>query len=83
MAQDALDPGADGSYPAFPRDATGVPLWSDTPETDGTGIVVNGVLRVRMPRGTRYTLRDGQRLPVDMTPRHEDGTPILPPVVAP
>jgi hypothetical protein len=83
MAHDAFDPGPGNTYPYFPRDAAGVPLWSDDPATDGTGVVVNGVLRVRMPRGTRYTLRGGQRLAVDMTPRHEDGTPIVPPVVAP
>ncbi len=83
MAQDALDPGADGTYPFFPRDATGAPLWSDELKTDGTGVIVNGVLRVRMPRGTRHTLRGGQRLAVDVTPRHTDGSPIVPPLVVP
>jgi hypothetical protein len=83
MAHDALDPGADGTYPYFPRDANGAPLWSDEPETDGTGVIVNGVLRVRMPRGTRHTLRGGQRLVVDMTPRQTDGSPPTPLILAP
>lgn len=72
MAVDAFDPGPQGDYPWFPRDAAGNPLWSDAPDTDGKQ--VDGV--TPMPRGTRS--QDGTL--VDLTPRHTNGTPISPPV---
>jgi hypothetical protein len=75
MVQDAYEPGPDGTYPAFPRDAAGRPLWSDSPATDG--IAVDG--ETPMPRGWRKT---GDWL-TDITPRRPDGQPIDPPVLPP
>lgn len=49
MTRDAFDPGPGGTYPAFPRDAAGRPLWSDSAATDG--VKVDGV--TPMPRGVR------------------------------
>lgn len=37
MAVDALDPGPDGDYPYFPRDADGRPIWSTTSPQRGNG----------------------------------------------
>lgn len=79
MAVDALDPGPDGDYPYFPRDADGRPVWSDT----DAEMQVGGT---RMPRGNQQ-MRDPAdhcRLTlVDLTPRLSDGTPIDPPVLPP
>lgn len=72
MAVDALDPGPNGDYPWFPRNAAGAPLWSDSDGTDG--IQVDGV--TPMPRGLRW--HDSIR--IDVTPRNTDGIPIVPPV---
>ena len=80
MARDAFEPGPDGTYPAFPRDAQGRPLWSDSPETDG--VAVDGV--APMPRGIRYERTpDGRRVAYDVTPRGLNGVAINPPVVTP
>ena len=80
MARDAFEPGPDNTYPAFPRDAEGRPLWSDRPETDG--VAVAGV--TPMPRGIRYERNArGQRVALDVTPRRADGTPITPPTLGP
>lgn len=81
MAVDALDPGPDGTYPHFPRDAQGRPVWSDSP----TGLpVLNG--GAPMPRGVQ-PMRDphdpGRLLAIDVTPRKPDGQPIDPPVIPP
>ena len=65
MVNDAFDPGPDGSYPYFPREAAGRPAWSDSQSTDK--IAVDGV--APMPRGWR---QEGGR-PVDVTPRNPDG----------
>lgn len=66
MAVDAFDPGPDGSYPYWPRNADG------TPDAD------------RMPTGVHVQLdRRGNRTKVDLTPRHADGTPIVPPTIPP
>ncbi len=75
MTRDALEPGPDGTYPAFPRDRLGRPLWSDVPETDG--VAVDGV--APMPRGTRRMF-GGQF--VDVTPRQPNGSPIDPPTLS-
>jgi hypothetical protein len=72
MAVDALDPGDDGTYPYFPRNAAGEPLWSDTPEADG--VPVDGV--TPMPRG----LRSQKGTLIDITPRGPGGVAIDPPV---
>jgi hypothetical protein len=73
MAVDALDPGPDGDYPYFPRDADGRPAWSDT--SMGTETV--------MPRGVQRMRHAGRLAVTDLTPRHLDGTPIDPPVIPP
>ncbi len=73
MAVDAYDPGPNGDYPYFPRDAQGRPLWSDSQHTDK--VAVDGV--APMPRGWRQ--EHGR--PVDVTPRRPDGTPINPPTL--
>ncbi|OLE54573.1 MAG: hypothetical protein AUG51_07770 [Acidobacteria bacterium 13_1_20CM_3_53_8] len=75
MLRDALDPGADNAYPYFPRRADGSPLWSDSAETDG--IRIDGV--IPMPRGSRFIIRDGRRIAIDVTPRNTDGAPVNPP----
>jgi hypothetical protein len=73
MAVDAFDPGPNGDYPNFPRNAAGEPLWSDTPEADG--VPVGGV--TPMPRG----LRSQEGMLIDITPRGPGGVVIDPPVV--
>lgn len=79
MAVDALDPGPDGNYSYFPRDAEGNPVWSDGPRGSQEG----GTL---MPRGIQL-MRDpanpGRLVVVDVTPRLADGTVIDPPVIPP
>ncbi len=80
MPLDALEPGPDGTYPAFPRDRLGRPLWSDTPDTDG--VAVDGV--APMPRGIRYERNEyGQRVAYDVTPRGPGGAAIDPPTRTP
>jgi hypothetical protein len=61
--RDALDPGPDGDYPAWPRRPDGTPDPQRMP---------TGVHRQRDPR-------TGERVAVDVTPRRPDGTPIVPP----
>jgi hypothetical protein len=63
VTRDALDPGEDGSYPAWPRLADG----STDPVRMPTGV---------QPHRVRHT---GRRVIIDVTPRHPDGTPIVPP----
>jgi hypothetical protein len=75
MPVDALEPGPDGTFPHFPRDASGAPLWSDSPSTDGRA--VDGV--APMPRGERQ--QGGRR--IDVTPRDSTGQPITPPTLPP
>lgn len=76
MAVDAFDPGPDGSYPYFPRNAAGEPVWSETADSDKRP--VDGVA-APMPRGLR---REAGHL-VDLTPRKPDGAPIDPPTIPP
>lgn len=67
MANDALDPGPDGTYPWWPRNPDGT--WD----------------AVRMPTGV-HRQRDratGETILIDLTPRHPDGTPIIPPGLIP
>lgn len=76
MAADALDPGPNGDYPYFPRDALGRPVWSDTPDPLP---VVNG--GAPMPRGVRRQRSPGgDPVVIDVTPTGPDGLPIDPPV---
>lgn len=81
MTVDALNPGPEGNYPHFPRDAMGHPAWSDAP----TGLpVVNG--GAPMPRGIQGLKdpgRPGRLVTIDVTPRHANGEPINPPVIPP
>ena len=76
MANDALDPGVDGSYPSFPR-VNGVPLWSEGELTDGQPVA--GV--TPMPRGRRVIRRGQERIVIDVTPTGPDGVPVDPPVL--
>jgi hypothetical protein len=70
MTTDALDPGPDGSYPHFPRDAAGRPLTSVTDaKAEGAGTY--------RPTGLH---RHGDRL-LDLTPTGADGEPITPPAL--
>lgn len=79
MAVDALDPGPNGDYPYFPRDAEAGPMWGDTPSPLP---VVNG--GAPMPRGIRRQRSVGGDLVViDMTPIGPDGLPVDPPVIRP
>ncbi|MEU9758280.1 hypothetical protein ACFYYY_08765 [Streptomyces sp. NPDC001834] len=73
MAVDALDPGPNGDYPHFPRDAHERPAWADAAMSAETV----------MPREVQR-MRHADRLVVlDLTPRHPDGTLIDPPVIPP
>lgn len=67
MVQDALDPGPDGNYPAWPRKADGTP----DPERMPTG------LHSQKVPGTR------ERVVVDVTLRDDEGNPIIPPTLPP
>ncbi len=69
MAVDALDPGPEGDYPHFSRDEDGRPAWADT-ATDAETVV---------PRGVQRMWHAGRLTVIDLTPRHADGTPIVPP----
>lgn len=75
MAKDALDPGAAGDYPNWPRRPDGKPAGV------GHQVTTEGERQAeeRMPTGIR---RQGGRL-IDLTPRHQDGTPIVPPDLPP
>jgi hypothetical protein len=68
MANDAFEPGPDGSYPHWPR------------KTDGTSDPVRmpkGLRRQKVP-GTNH------RVLIDVTPRdNQTGEPIEPPVIPP
>lgn len=79
MAVDALDPGPDGDYPYFPRDAEGIPVWLDTAgESMSSGTAMpRGIQRMRNPADP------GRLVVVDITPRMPDGSPINPPVIPP
>ncbi|GGY27538.1 hypothetical protein [Streptomyces djakartensis] len=80
MATDALDPGEDGTYPYFPRDKAGRPLWSDSAMTDGQA--VDG--QAPMPRGRRLKAGpNGDVITIDLTPTGPDGQPIDPPDLPP
>lgn len=78
MTTDALDPGPNGDYPYFPRDAQGRPIWSDTQagEADTGTYMPRGVQPMRDPGTGRVVL-------VDLTPRHADGSEINPPAIPP
>lgn len=78
MTTDALDPGPDGDYPYFPRDAQGRPVWSESAaDPEGGTHMPRGNQRMRAP-GTA-----GRLVLVDLTPRLPDGTEITPPIVPP
>ncbi len=76
MAVDTYDPGPDNTYPFFPRDAAGRPLWSDS---QGTDKITGDTGVAPMPRGWR---KEHGRM-VDVTPRRPDGTPISAPAIPP
>lgn len=51
MPADALSPGPNGTYPWFPRDASGAPAWSDTHSpTDVVHPTLGGTPILRGPR---------------------------------
>lgn len=81
MAVDALDPGPDGTYPYFPRDAQGRPVWSDSqtglPPVSGGAPMLRGVQHMRDPH------HPGRLLAIDLTPRDPNGELIDPPVIPP
>lgn len=79
MATDALDPGPDGDYPYFPRDAQGRPIWSESAadNPDGGTHMPRGNQRMRAPDTA------GRLILVDLTPRLPDGTEMAPPVIPP
>lgn len=70
MAEDALDPGPDGTYPHWPRTADGTP----DPERMPTGQT-----RHRIREGERR----GEVVSIDQTPRDPNGAPIEPPDLPP
>ena len=77
MANDALEPGPNGDYPFFPRDAEGYPCWEGDGRTPVHGAPMpRGVRRHRIPQ-------TGEVVLIDITPRQPDGTPIDPPVIPP
>ncbi len=77
MAVDILDPGPNGDYPYWPRDAAGQPITTqEQARAAGSGTYV--------PTGTHLEPdADGHLWPVDLTPRTPGGAPIEPPVIPP
>lgn len=75
MANDALDPGPGGNYPFWPR----LPDGSPDPERMPTGKHPH---RPGRGKGTGRR-RPARPVVVDVTPRHPDGTPIVPPTIPP
>ena len=78
MPRDALDPGPDGTYPAFPRRPDGRPDFERAgwppganAEFDRTGEVPSGLTRMHDP--------DGRPVTVDLTLRDQEGRPVVPP----
>ena len=79
MTTDALDPGPDGDYPYFPRDAHGRPIWSESGADNPEG----GTHMPRSNQRMRASGTAGRLILVDLTPRLPDGTEIAPPVIPP
>ena len=78
MAVDALDPGPNGDYPYFPRDAQGRPIWTEPTADNPEGTYMpRGNQQMRVP-GTA-----GRLILIDLTPRLPDGTEISPPDIPP
>ena len=78
MPRDALDPGPNGNYPAFPRGPDGRPVFKKcgwpagpTAESAGTGQAPSGRTRRRIPAA--------RRAPGDLTLRDQEGRPVVPP----
>lgn len=82
MTQDALEPGPNNTYPAFPRRLDGSPAWSDSAETDGIAVPGRGPggLVTPMPRGVRYQRIRGERVTVNVTPMN-GSEPVNPPTI--
>ena len=79
MVVDAYDPGPNGDYPWWPRDAEGRPLNTHAAaEAAGSGTYMpHGVER----SGGRDL--DGNLKVHDLTPRKPDGTAIVSPTIPP
>ena len=76
MAVDVLEPGPNGHYPYWPRDAQGRPITTERHARDaGSGTYVpTGIHIEGSPRGPAK---------VDLTPRDRNGNPITPPTIPP
>lgn len=80
MAEDAFDPGPDGTYPHWPRRPDGRPAGIGLPVTNEA----EREAEERMPTGTgKQRLPNGEVVLIDLTPRHPDGSPIVPPDLPP
>jgi hypothetical protein len=80
MANDAFDPGPDGTYPYWPRRPDGRPAGIGLPVTNDA----EREAEERMPSGLHYQRTpEGRRVLVDLTPRHPNGEPIVPPDMTP
>lgn len=81
MAEDAFDPGPDGLYPHWPRRPDGKPAGCGHPVTNDA----EREAEEKMPTGLRWQRipPDGRPVLVDLTPRHPNGDPIIPPDLPP
>jgi hypothetical protein len=76
--RDAFEAGEDGSFPAWPRrPSDGKPAGLGYPPMTPGDVAAEE----KMPTGLHKQRRpkDDKPVTVDMTPRHPDGTPIVPP----
>jgi hypothetical protein len=76
---DAYDPGPNGDYPYWPRDAEGKPIntQADAEAADSGTYLPHGTERSALRD------RDGYRKVYDLTPRTPTGEPIVPPPLPP
>lgn len=81
MANDAFDPGPNGEYPFWPRRPDGKPAGCGHPITSPADLAAEQ----QMPTGTRKhrVPGTGEVVLIDLTPRHPDGSPIVPPDLPP
>lgn len=81
MAEDAFDPGPLNNFPHWPRRPDGRPAGIGLPVTTPE----EQEAEERMPTGTRKhrVPGTGEVVFIDLTPRHPNGEPIVPPDLPP
>jgi hypothetical protein len=86
MAEDAFDPGPNGTFPHWPRRPDGRPAGIGLPITEDDPELAQAEREAeeRMPTGLHYQRTpEGNHVLVDLTPRYPDGEPIIPPDLPP